>query len=123
MTSSLKPSSGATWAEPHLWEVMLSASFLSPHRYSFRVPPQLELKVRPKLGEREVTFLHVTEWIEKKLKHEFQVPGLFKGSANPAEAWALLPLGRVSLSLGQHLVWSGQLGTVKTQNPNNKLQG
>ncbi|XP_068063374.1 testis-expressed protein 2-like isoform X2 [Anomalospiza imberbis] len=40
--------------------------------YSFRVPPQLELKVHPKLGEREVTFLHVTEWIEKKLKHEFQ---------------------------------------------------
>ncbi|NWS53980.1 TEX2 protein, partial [Chunga burmeisteri] len=40
--------------------------------YSFRVPPQLELKVRPKLGEREVTFLHVTEWIEKKLQHEFQ---------------------------------------------------
>ncbi|NXQ21767.1 TEX2 protein, partial [Peucedramus taeniatus] len=40
--------------------------------YSFRVPPQLELKVRPKLGEREVTFLHVTEWIEKRLKHEFQ---------------------------------------------------
>ncbi|NWV73179.1 TEX2 protein, partial [Dasyornis broadbenti] len=40
--------------------------------YSFRVPPQLELKVCPKLGEREVTFLHVTEWIEKKLKHEFQ---------------------------------------------------
>lgn len=45
-----------------------------PRRYSFRVPPQLELKVRPKLGEREVTFLHVTEWIEKKLQHEFQVP-------------------------------------------------
>ncbi|NWH75265.1 TEX2 protein, partial [Piaya cayana] len=40
--------------------------------YHFRVPPQLELKVHPKLGEREVTFLHVTEWIEKKLKHEFQ---------------------------------------------------
>ncbi|NWW87884.1 TEX2 protein, partial [Rhynochetos jubatus] len=40
--------------------------------YHFRVPPQLELKVRPKLGEREVTFLHVTEWIEKKLQHEFQ---------------------------------------------------
>ncbi|XP_063270424.1 testis-expressed protein 2-like isoform X3 [Prinia subflava] len=40
--------------------------------YSFRVPPRLELKVRPKLGEREVTFLHVTEWIERKLKHEFQ---------------------------------------------------
>ncbi|NXG23980.1 TEX2 protein, partial [Grallaria varia] len=40
--------------------------------YSFRVPPQLELRVHPKLGEREVTFLHVTEWIEKKLQHEFQ---------------------------------------------------
>uniref|UniRef100_A0A8B9P7H5 SMP-LTD domain-containing protein n=1 Tax=Apteryx owenii TaxID=8824 RepID=A0A8B9P7H5_APTOW len=40
--------------------------------YSFRVLPQLELKVHPKLGEREVTFLHVTEWIEKKLQHEFQ---------------------------------------------------
>uniref|UniRef100_A0ABM5F170 Testis-expressed protein 2-like n=1 Tax=Pogona vitticeps TaxID=103695 RepID=A0ABM5F170_9SAUR len=40
--------------------------------YSFRVPPQLDLKVRPKLGEREVTFIHVTEWIEKKLQHEFQ---------------------------------------------------
>ncbi|XP_026714706.1 testis-expressed protein 2-like isoform X2 [Athene cunicularia] len=45
--------------------------------YSFRVPPQLELKVRPKLGEREVTFLHVTEWIEKKLQHEFQDVGRF----------------------------------------------
>ncbi|KAF7237457.1 Testis-expressed protein 2 [Varanus komodoensis] len=40
--------------------------------YSFRVPPQLDLKVRPKLGEREVTFIHITEWIEKKLQHEFQ---------------------------------------------------
>ncbi|XP_054850630.1 testis-expressed protein 2-like isoform X2 [Eublepharis macularius] len=40
--------------------------------YSFRIPPQLDLKVHPKLGEREVTFIHVTEWIEKKLQHEFQ---------------------------------------------------
>ncbi|XP_053132614.1 testis-expressed protein 2-like isoform X2 [Hemicordylus capensis] len=40
--------------------------------YSFRIPPQLDLKVRPKLGEREVTFIHVTEWIERKLQHEFQ---------------------------------------------------
>ncbi|XP_060116920.1 testis-expressed protein 2-like [Heteronotia binoei] len=40
--------------------------------YSFKIPPQLDLKVRPKLGEREVTFIHVTEWIEKKLQHEFQ---------------------------------------------------
>ncbi|KAG9472047.1 hypothetical protein GDO78_021523 [Eleutherodactylus coqui] len=40
--------------------------------YGFRTPPHLELKARPKLGEREVTFAHVTEWIEKKLEQEFQ---------------------------------------------------
>ncbi|XP_070703886.1 testis-expressed protein 2-like [Pempheris klunzingeri] len=40
--------------------------------YSFRVPPRLDLHVRPTLGEREVTFSHVTEWIEKKLQCEFQ---------------------------------------------------
>lgn len=37
------------------------------------MPPKLDLRVRPKLGEREVTFCHVTEWIEKKLQDEFQV--------------------------------------------------
>uniref|UniRef100_A0A8C1TA19 Testis expressed 2, like n=1 Tax=Cyprinus carpio TaxID=7962 RepID=A0A8C1TA19_CYPCA len=41
--------------------------------YSFCGPPKLDLRVRPKLGEREVTFCHVTEWIEKKLQDEFQV--------------------------------------------------
>uniref|UniRef100_A0ABM5FNX1 Testis-expressed protein 2 isoform X2 n=1 Tax=Pogona vitticeps TaxID=103695 RepID=A0ABM5FNX1_9SAUR len=40
--------------------------------YGFRRPPYLELKARPKLGEREVTLVHVTEWIEKKLEQEFQ---------------------------------------------------
>ncbi|XP_023122920.2 testis-expressed protein 2 [Amphiprion ocellaris] len=40
--------------------------------YGFRSPPHLELKARPKLGEREVTLAHVTEWIEKKLDQEFQ---------------------------------------------------
>ncbi|KAB5554066.1 hypothetical protein PHYPO_G00045840 [Pangasianodon hypophthalmus] len=40
--------------------------------YGFRKPPHLELKARPKLGEREVTFAHVTDWIEKKLDQEFQ---------------------------------------------------
>ncbi|NWJ10341.1 TEX2 protein, partial [Crypturellus undulatus] len=40
--------------------------------YGFRAPPRLELRVRPKLGEREVTCLHVTEWIERRLQHEFQ---------------------------------------------------
>lgn len=42
-------------------------------RYGFRSPPHLELKARPKLGEREVTLAHVTDWIEKKLDQEFQV--------------------------------------------------
>ncbi|KAF7221001.1 testis-expressed protein 2 isoform X1 [Nothobranchius furzeri] len=40
--------------------------------YGFRSPPHLELRARPKLGEREVTLVHVTEWIEKKLDQEFQ---------------------------------------------------
>lgn len=42
-------------------------------RYGFRRPPYLELKARPKLGEREVTLVHVTDWIERKLEQEFQV--------------------------------------------------
>lgn len=42
------------------------------------MPPRLDLHVRPMLGEREVTFTHVTEWIEKKLQCEFQVsPSVF----------------------------------------------
>ncbi|CAF92671.1 unnamed protein product, partial [Tetraodon nigroviridis] len=40
--------------------------------YGFRTPPRLELKARPKLGEREVTLAHVTDWIERKLDQEFQ---------------------------------------------------
>ncbi|KAF7668604.1 hypothetical protein LDENG_00001120 [Lucifuga dentata] len=40
--------------------------------YGFRTPPHLILKARPKLGEREVTLAHVTDWIEKKLDQEFQ---------------------------------------------------
>ncbi|XP_028993239.1 testis-expressed protein 2 isoform X2 [Betta splendens] len=40
--------------------------------YGFRTPPHLEFKARPKLGEREVTLAHVTDWIEKKLDQEFQ---------------------------------------------------
>lgn len=40
--------------------------------YGFKTPPHLELKARPKLGEREVTLAHVTDWIEKKLEQEFQ---------------------------------------------------
>ncbi|NXK95962.1 TEX2 protein, partial [Formicarius rufipectus] len=40
--------------------------------YGFRRPPHLELKARPKLGEREVTLVHVTDWIARKLEQEFQ---------------------------------------------------
>ncbi|XP_069849185.1 testis-expressed protein 2 isoform X2 [Dipodomys merriami] len=40
--------------------------------YGFRKPPYVELKARPKLGEREVTLVHVTDWIEKRLEQEFQ---------------------------------------------------
>ncbi|EHB07340.1 Testis-expressed sequence 2 protein [Heterocephalus glaber] len=40
--------------------------------YGFRKPPHVELKARPKLGEREVTLVHVTDWIERKLEQEFQ---------------------------------------------------
>ncbi|KAM7418489.1 hypothetical protein PAMA_015891 [Pampus argenteus] len=40
--------------------------------YGFRKPPHLVLKARPKLGVREVTLAHVTDWIEKKLDQEFQ---------------------------------------------------
>lgn len=47
--------------------------FLLAVRYGFRSPPHLELKARPKLGEREVTLVHVTDWIERKLDQEFQV--------------------------------------------------
>ncbi|GAB1607864.1 testis-expressed protein 2-like isoform X1 [Argonauta hians] len=40
--------------------------------YGFRDNPQLTLVAKPKVGEREVTVTHVTEWIEKKLTIEFQ---------------------------------------------------
>lgn len=52
-------------------------------RYGFRTPPHLELKARPKLGEREVTFAHVTDWIEKKLYQEFQVSSNSKLDVKP----------------------------------------
>lgn len=58
-------------------------------RYGFRTPPHLELKARPKLGEREVTLAHVTDWIEKKLEQEFQVL-IFPCSSGTAEELRLL---------------------------------
>ncbi|XP_041363565.1 testis-expressed protein 2-like [Gigantopelta aegis] len=40
--------------------------------YGFRGNPRLWLVAKPKVGEREVTITHITEWIEKKLSLEFQ---------------------------------------------------
>uniref|UniRef100_A0A3Q2R276 Testis-expressed protein 2-like n=1 Tax=Fundulus heteroclitus TaxID=8078 RepID=A0A3Q2R276_FUNHE len=69
--------------------------------YSFRVPPRLDLHVRPMLGEREVTFTHVTEWIERKLQCEFQkifvmpnmddlyLPLMTSGLENPPASFCL----------------------------------
>ncbi|XP_061892260.1 testis-expressed protein 2-like isoform X2 [Entelurus aequoreus] len=66
--------------------------------YSFQEPPKLDLHVRPMFGKREVTFTQVTEWIERKLKCEFQnmfvmpnmndvyVPLMAAGPDNPPAA-------------------------------------
>ncbi|XP_061741167.1 testis-expressed protein 2-like [Nerophis ophidion] len=66
--------------------------------YSFQVPPKMDLHVRPMFGKREVTFTHVTEWIERKLKCELQnmfvmpnmndvyVPLMAAGPDHPAAA-------------------------------------
>ncbi|XP_013384366.1 testis-expressed protein 2 [Lingula anatina] len=40
--------------------------------YGFRTNPRLWLTAKPRVGEREVSYTHVTEWIEKKLALEFQ---------------------------------------------------
>ncbi|KFO20867.1 Testis-expressed sequence 2 protein [Fukomys damarensis] len=40
--------------------------------YGFWKPPHVELKAQPKLRERQVTLVRVTDWIEKKLEQEFQ---------------------------------------------------
>ncbi|OWF37881.1 testis-expressed protein 2-like [Mizuhopecten yessoensis] len=40
--------------------------------YGFRGSPKLQLVAKPKVGARELTLTHITEWIEKKLSTEFQ---------------------------------------------------
>ena len=63
-----------SWYCPLLFFASKCGYYLSSlKRYGFRKPPHIELKARPKLGEREVTLVHVTDWIEKKLEQEFQV--------------------------------------------------
>lgn len=69
------------------WDCDILKMSSSLCRYSFSVPPKLDLHVRPKLGEREVTLCHVTEWIEKKLQDEFQVK---EKGGNPVEFCHLL---------------------------------
>lgn len=39
----------------------------------FKPTPELLLSAHPIVGERNITFLMVTSWIEKKLVQEFQV--------------------------------------------------
>uniref|UniRef100_A0A2C9K296 SMP-LTD domain-containing protein n=1 Tax=Biomphalaria glabrata TaxID=6526 RepID=A0A2C9K296_BIOGL len=40
--------------------------------YGFRKNPHLRLSAKPQVGERAVTIVHITDWIEKKLAIEFQ---------------------------------------------------
>lgn len=40
--------------------------------YGFRPNPDITLKALPKMGEREVSLSHVTDWIERKLEEEFR---------------------------------------------------
>lgn len=42
-------------------------------RYGFRGNPKLTLVAKPKVGARQVTVTHITDWIERKLSVEFQV--------------------------------------------------
>ena len=51
--------------------------FVFLHRYGFRNKPYLWLSAKPKLGTRQVTITHITDYIEKKLELEFQVSGGF----------------------------------------------
>ena len=53
--------------------IICDLSFDFPFRYGFRGTPLLFVSARPKLGDRQVKLTHVTDWIEKKLKHEFRV--------------------------------------------------
>ncbi|XP_072167729.1 testis-expressed protein 2-like isoform X1 [Diadema setosum] len=41
--------------------------------YGFRGKPHLWLSAKPKLGTRQVTITHISEYIERKLEKEFQV--------------------------------------------------
>ncbi|EDV28278.1 uncharacterized protein TRIADDRAFT_21124 [Trichoplax adhaerens] len=40
--------------------------------YGFRGNPTVLMSVRPKLGERKVRLTNITDWIEKKLRHEIK---------------------------------------------------
>lgn len=39
----------------------------------FRPVPEIVLSARPIVGERNISYIIVTSWIEKKLLQEFQV--------------------------------------------------
>lgn len=45
----------------------------------FRPLPELALSAQPIVGDRNITFLRITSWIEKKLLQEFQVSLMQEG--------------------------------------------
>lgn len=51
----------------------LNFYFFFQIRYGFRGNPKLTLVAKPKVGARQVTVTHITDWIERKLSVEFQV--------------------------------------------------
>lgn len=57
-------------------KVLESYNYILNHvncRYGFHGNPKLWLSARPTLGERQVNFYHISNWIEQKLCQEFQV--------------------------------------------------
>ncbi|XP_075231326.1 testis-expressed protein 2-like isoform X2 [Lycorma delicatula] len=40
--------------------------------YGFRPDPQLQLSAQPKVGDRTISLLHISTWIERRLRREFQ---------------------------------------------------
>lgn len=67
-------------------------------RYGFHGNPKLWLSARPTLGERQVNFYHISNWIEQKLCQEFQVCSLLIFGAR----WQCSGLWAVASGLSKH---------------------
>lgn len=55
--------------DKNLCEIHMSCT----SRFGFRPMPQLVISAKPRVGERQVSLTHITDWIEHKLALEFQV--------------------------------------------------